>query len=269
MARLRGRAPRILVLAAIAALSLAGARSAFAPTSRSVAPAIRPVHADMPADAFAEAFARSYLEWSSGGMASRERALRSMTSASLDAGADAEIPRDVHQHVLWTAVERSDAIDGGRTVVVRAQTTRGDLYLSVRVARGSQGALHVATYPAFVGGPATDLNARDDELGDVDDARLALVARRVVTNYLARARENLAADLTGGGVVVMPSAPLRVLSVESVAWVRRPSRVAVTVRARTRDGVRLTLTYGLSVVRRAGRWLVSGMPSMSSPKEDS
>lgn len=94
------------------------------------------------------------------------------------------------------------------------------------------------------------------------------MARRVVANYLERARANLAADLTGSGVVVLPAAPMQLLSVEATEWAQRPSRVAVTVHARRQDGARLTLTYELVVVRRAGRWLVSGVQSPPTPKEN-
>lgn len=265
--RLRARAPRVLLLAVIAVFSIAGVRAAL----RSPAPAVTRVTSstgsDVAVEAFAESFTRAYLTWEPGAAASRERNLRSMLSASLEPGGGVELPTTARQRVLWTTVERSVPRGRARNVVVRATTTRGDLHLGVTVARGPRGGLAVVDYPALVGPPAMDPQTGDAARDEVDDDRLRVVSRRVVTNFLARARENLAADLTGGGVVVLPTEPLRVLSVEAVEWARRSSRVAVTVRARARDGVRLTLTYELRVVRRAGRWLVSGMPSMSSPKE--
>lgn len=268
LVRCRGRAPRLLAVAVVGIFCVAGVRSAL--RSDAVEPAAinrAPAARDLAAEAFAESFARVYLGWNAAQPERRERALRTFLVESLDPGGGVELPPGSRVGVRWTSVESSVAVDGGRRVTVAAGTTRGDVRVSVVVRRDSRGALGIAEYPAMVGPPATSHRPPITIRETVDDRALAAMARRVVTNYVARERANLAADLTGGGVVVLPQEPLRVLSVESVAWLQKPSRIAITVRARTRDQVHLTLTYDLSVMRRAGRWLVSGVQSPPTSKE--
>lgn len=267
-ARWSARAPRILVLLLVGVFSAVGVRTALRPApTASTKPFARVTDADLAADAFAQSFVRAYLTWDGSRPTSRERALRGYLAASLDPDAGVDVPSRSRQRVRWTTVERSVPIPGGRRVTVDADTTAGETRLAVDVARDARGALSIPAYPAIVGPPATDTSSSPRIRDAVDDDALVTVARRVVANYLGRARANLAADLTGSGTVVLPSAPLRLLSVEATEWAQRPSRVAVTVHSRRQDGARLTLTYELVVVRRAGRWLVSGVQASSIPKE--
>jgi hypothetical protein len=252
---------------AVGAFTVVGVRAAISPPTTTVAAATSsPVdQADPQADAFAQAFTRAYLTWDASRPQLRERALHAVLATSLDPDAGVALPAGTRQHVRSTTVEASVATSAGRRVTVDAQTTAGEWHLAVAVSRDATGALAISGYPAVLGPPATDLHQDSPTRDQVEAAALQTVTRRVLTNYLARARSNLAADLTGGGVVVLPARPMRVLSVESSEWVRRPSLVAVTVRASRPDRVRLTLTYELTVVRRAGRWLVSGLQSSPHP----
>lgn len=266
--RWSARAPRAVLLLALAAFCVAGIRAALRPPPAAPAPAHAvPAAIDTAADAFAQAFVRAYLTWDAAHPQVRERALRAQLAADLDPDAGVSLPPNSRQRVRWTIVEGSATATQGRRVVVAAGTTGGEWHLAVDVAEGPGGTMAVAGYPALVGPPPADLTAAPPHQEDVGDPALLTVTRRVVANYLGRSRSNLAADLTGGGLVVLPSAPLRVSSVESTRWVRRASLVAVTVRASRRDRLHLTLTYELSVVRRAGRWLVSGVQFVPHPKE--
>jgi len=89
-----------------------------------------------------------------------------------------------------------------------------------------------------------------------------------VTNYLAREREDLAADLAPGAVVSLTDAPMRVASVDGVTWADgRRGRIAVAVTATGRDGLRLALRYELGITRRAGRWLVQVVHTNPAARE--
>ena len=100
------------------------------------------------------------------------------------------------------------------------------------------------------------------------DAQLLTTARRLVRNYLARARENLGADLAPGATVVLPDQRLTVRSIGEIGWTA-PRTLRVEASVRRPDGVELTLAYDLDVVRRAGRWLVRSLLSSPTHKEAS
>jgi hypothetical protein len=154
-----------------------------------------------------------------------------------------------------------------RRVAVDVGTDHGDWQLSVLVSRDDAGRFAVATYPSLVGPVATSSEVEPTSLAPVTDTRLIATSKRVVTNYVERARDNLAADIAPGASVVLPGRRVALRAIGDIGWVdeRRTVRVEATVR--TRDRVLMTLTYDLRVIRRAGRWLVNGISSTSTPKE--
>jgi hypothetical protein len=88
---------------------------------------------------------------------------------------------------------------------------------------------------------------------EVEDQRLATVARRTVTNYLGRETTNLQADLDPRAIVSLPPSALMVQSIDAVRWTAA-RRVAVELDARA-GAVVLRLRYELDVVKR-DRWYV-------------
>lgn len=253
--RARARAPRFLFLAVILLLVALGLRELVAPAEP--APARTSVRAvDHAAEDFAQRFARAYLAWDSFAPAARERALRSLVPDDLEGDAGLT-PAGGSQEVLWTQVaQNQEAIAGGRVIVVAAgvSTQEAPLYLAVPVYRAEDDAIGLAGYPSLVGPPTV----AGGELGDreeVEDEAILAVANRVVGNYLAGERANLAADLAPEASVSLPTRALRVLSVADVAWARGEgsSAVLVTATARDQDRAVWTLTYEVGIDMRRGR----------------
>jgi len=256
--RLRARLPRIALTAAIALLALGGLRGAIAGRPAPAAATVRaaaPI-ADPAVSAFAEAFARAYLRW--GDEDKRARSLAPFLPSWLDSDAGLRPgDRDV-QRVAWTAVTGSEAHEARTLVVVAAQTSAGMLQLSVPVERDKRGFLYVSGYPAIVGPPASDDDASAPAEQPVDDVALSTVVSRALTNYLARASDNLRADLTPDAVVSLPGEALHTSGDARVTWIVPGRRVAAEVDAVDRRGTAWTLRYELDV-RRLGRWYVRSL----------
>ena len=252
------RAPRWLVLAGVVIFGAAGVRATFAP--RVPTPVLRSrattAATDFAAEAFAQAFARAYLSWSPGTSDQHDAAVARFASSQLDAGAGLRPPQTGAQTVDWTAVAGDSPRGTTRVVSVLVGTTNGDLTLAVPVQRDVRGLLSVATYPALIGPPPADPQPPELDEAEVEDDALAAVARRVVTNYLARSAQNLAADLAPDAVVVMPAEALHATRFHDITWARPRRDVAVVVGARGAGGLQMTLRYELAVVHSAGRWLV-------------
>ncbi|HWT95364.1 MAG TPA: conjugal transfer protein, partial [Solirubrobacteraceae bacterium] len=237
---------------AAAVLALVGLKALLAPTPAPLpAPAITAT-APPVVGAFAEAFTRAYFTVDP---ADRERWSQAVGTFAPSGTLVLTPPSERAVRVTWTSVVNS-ATTAARNVVVTvvADTSVGVLHLAVPVARDRDGALRVSAPPALVGGPPVTQDAGPRVEREVDDEALRAVAGRVVKNYLARERDDLAADLAPGAVVPLPDLRLRVTSVEAVTW--SGHRVAVAVSARGREGLRLELRYELAVIRRGGRWLV-------------
>jgi Conjugative transposon protein TcpC len=259
--RLRALAPRIVFYALLAILALAGLRAAFEPTPEPAAtPRVeRPTEHDLAAESFAEAAARAYLTWDGSRPEERERRLAAFLPGTLDADAGLAPADDSTQEVTWTTVAGARR-EGRRTIVtVTAATSEGGtLHLSVPVERDPRGFLYVSGYPALVGPPATNPEASLAEEDSVEDEKLAVVVERALTNYLARARGNLLADLTPDAVVSLPADALEVTNVNEVTWVTPGRRVAVELDAEDEQENTWTLRYELEV-RRSDRWYVRSL----------
>lgn len=252
--RVRSRGPRYVFVATTVVLSLVGARELISPGG-SASPPSRAVGVDHASEEFAQRFARTYLSYDAARPAARERALRGLVpdDLALDGGL---IARGT-QRVLWTEVaQNQEAIAGGRVIVIaaRVSTQTEPLYLAVPVYRSAAGAVGLADYPSLVGPPATSRTAFADR-DEVEEAEIVAVARRVVTNYLAREAQNLAADLLPEADVSLPTRELDVRSVEDVTWAAGVGSSAVLATVVARDAQRLswTLTYELGMTARAGR----------------
>jgi hypothetical protein len=245
--RARARAPRYLFVAFLAITSLTGIRTILAPApSASLAPAA-PATLDQGAESFALEFARAYLTWGPG--LNRERAVRPFISSDL--AYDAGLSTRGSERVEWEHVSSEQAAAGGvRTVVVAAgvSTQRLPLYLAVPVRREGSGALALTGYPALVGPPSV-AHAALPERDDVASQAVSTLARRVATNYLARNRANLAADMAPGARVSLPSLRLRPGSIDAIQWGHGPRSRAVFVTAEATDPERRrwTLTYELGL----------------------
>lgn len=257
--RMIARAPRVALIAACALLALAGVRAIVAPLP--ALPVSRPApvaSADVAIGAFAEAFARAYLSYRGDDLATRQRALAGFLGTDVDPDAGLQPPSTANQRVTWTTTTAVRATAAQRWLVTVAATVGDDdhvRYLSVPVARDRRGALAIDDYPAFVGAPAHATGVAPPDDAELTDQPLADVAARALSNYLRGARENLRADLAPGARVTTPSPPLRLDSVEALAW-RIPGRLlAATVTATATDhaGARMRLRFLLTVVRR-DRW---------------
>jgi hypothetical protein len=207
------------------------------------------------AAALAEIFTRTYLTWEPGDSEQRDDALARLMPRD-DASATDDLGRR-RQRVLWSLVIADRPAGHRRRIVtVAAKTTAALVHLAVAVARDDRGFLYVAGAPAVVGPPATATDVSIEPEREIDDRELRTVAGRVVTNYLARERDDLRADLDPRAVVSLPEEPMRVVDVDEVTWVTPNRRVAAAVTAAGPHGLRLALRYELSVTRRTGRWLV-------------
>jgi len=261
--RLFARAPRVAALAACSLLSLAGLRSALAgPAPAPKQP--RPVDSrDLAAEGLAERFTRAYLAVDPRQPQTRERVLRGLVSdgdlASDSAGSDQRVS------VNWTAAVADGSEGRSRLVTVAADTTAGLVHLAVRVRRDRRGLLAIDGPPALVGGPPQSAAGPSEASHqDVEDGALKAVAERVVRNYLAGERRDLAADLAPDAVVSLPARSLSVLSVEQVVWLESRRTVAIDVRARGPASERHLFRYELGVKRLSGRWQVLSVGDRSA-----
>ena len=250
--RAAARAPRLAAYGAAAVLALVGLKALVAPTPAPPAARAVTTAGQSATGAFAEAFTRAYFTVD---LADRERWSQAVAAFAPSGTLVMTPPSERAVRVTWTAVLDSATTSAHEVAVtVVADTSIGLLHLAVPVARDREGALRVSAPPALVGGPPVAQDADSRVEREVDDEALRAVAGRVIKNYLARERDDLAADLAPGAVVSLPDLRFRVASIDGVTWSGR--RVAVSLTARGRQGLRLELRYELVVVRRGGRWLV-------------
>lgn len=265
------RAPRYLLAGFLVITSLAGVRTILAPADAAPPPGAEPVR-DYEAEAYAVELARAYLTYDAARPELRERRLRGLVPDELapDAGF---LPRRGARQVLWAEVADVQRRSDGLVVVVAVQTDSSPepLRLAAPVGRTPRGELRLTGYPALLGAPAVAGRALP-ELAEVEDAELVAVASRVITNYLAGERANLAADLLPEAEGSAPDERLRVRDVLEVAWLGDPAsgRVQVTVEASDSTGALYTLGYELGIAERRGRPYVSFIATKanSSPRRD-
>ncbi len=260
--RLQRGLPRQLLMAASTLGLVASARYAIAPPrpARIVADGAIAHTPDRAAEAYAVLFARRYLTWSP--TEPSPRALERWLSGALEANAGLDVPEGVTQSVSWAEVAQSrEPARGQHVYTVVAQTnTSGLVYLTVGVARLSTGVLSLSGYPAFVGPPASAAASPSARSVTVDEPQLELVIHRALGNYLSGSGSELAADLTAGAKVSLPSNRLQLGSIAHPSWAQG-SAVKVTVQVTDETGVRYTLTYELDVTRVRGRWEISAIQS--------
>ena len=265
--RLRARAPRFLLVTTLALTSALGVRELVSPEETSTAAGHRLV-SDYALEDFAQGFARAYLTYDAVRPQVRERALAPYTSDAIDADAGLMPAARGSQRVAWTRVaQNQEALAGGRIVVVAVGIAGVSvpLYLAVPVDRIEGGAIALTGYPSLVGAPVT-AEASPADREEVSDEELLTVAERVLRNYLAGERQNLAADLAPGASVSIPAQRLEVDSVEEIFWAAGIDSGAVlaTVIAVDEGGASWTLTYELGVERLRGRVLVSFIETLAN-----
>src|SRR3954470_15871781 len=122
--RLAARAPRAAGLLLVVILCAAGLRATVA-GPREAPRSPRPVAAeDLPAQSFAEAFARAYLTWDAQRPDEHERQVAGFITDALDPGAGLAVPHSGAQQVVWTAAVQDRPLGPlGRLITVAAQTT--------------------------------------------------------------------------------------------------------------------------------------------------
>jgi hypothetical protein len=184
-----------------------------------------------------------------------ERQLEPFTGSQLGPAAGFVPPAEGAQRVEWVEVVQAREPEAGRHVyTVAAQTSAALLYLTVGVTRTSTGSLALTGYPALVGAPASGPAVAAPRLRAVEDTALQTVVHRGLSNYLAGAATDLAADLAPGASVSSPPIPLRLASIGQEAWAPGGGSVLATVQAYDSRGARYVLTYELDVMRAQGRW---------------
>ena len=216
---------------------------------------------DRAAEAFAVLFARRYLTWSGSEPLTSARELEPFVGTGIEPDVGLMLPSSGEQQVSWAEIAQSrQPVAGEHVYTVVADVEPGGLrYLTVPVARESDGALALAGYPAFVGPPATTPGHLEGGLEQVDDPALEVVVRRALSNYLDASATELAADLTPAAEVSLPPNPLRAIAVQHPYWVPGGGAVLATVQAEDDRGVRYTLGYELDVSASQGRWEISAL----------
>jgi hypothetical protein len=263
--RLAGQAPRIALMVACGTITAGGAVRTFAPRPVATVAASAHHQADTTEEeGLAERFAVAYLSLDPGDDDGRGRRLRSLGLA--DTAALAERVGTERQTVSAVSTAAVQRVPGGVDVTVAAGDGHTWRYLLVPVRRDADG-LSIAGPPALVGPPRVAQNALGRPEDEVQAGALKQVAERVVRHFVAGDRTDLVADLAPGVATSPPRTELRVVTVQSVTWVRSPGRVAAVVRARGRAGLNLTLRYELAVVRRDGRWLVTAIGANPTHEE--
>ena len=260
--RVAARAPRFALYATLGVLSLAGLRAALAPAASKPATVSPTARADLAAEQFATQFARAYLTYRAANPDVHQSALAGYINASVgtDAGFTPSASQHANQSVLWASpLQDQQALAGGRLVTVIAQvSTQPDpVYLTVDVVRLSDGSLALGGYPSFVGPPQANTSYTPPARQDVTDPQLKAVAQRVATNYLAGNSQNLAADVTPGTRITLPTQTFNVTQVQSVQSTG-PGGVLITVVAQDSQGANYTLSYELGVTLRE-RWYATSI----------
>ncbi len=260
--RLIARVPRWLAGAVAVVLLLAGLRTVVfgAPASR-IERFYTPTSNDIGTEAFAEAFARSFLTWSGpSGAQIYDQSLAPYNPQFAD-GQGVQ-PSNTPERVSWSRVvqDQPSALKGSRIVTVELQVIPRSrtLYLAVPVNRARSGALAVTTWPSFVGAPAVQSAPTVPSLTAVTDPNLTGVVTRAITNYLAGDQSNFQADLAPGAQVTFPAQQLQVSGPPVAMQSSGPGGVLVTVRASDAQGASYTLAYEVGV-ELADRWYVDSI----------
>jgi len=260
--RLARELPRYLLSAAAACGLLASARFVLAPPRPAPAPQVRSgVPADRAAEGFAVLFARRYLTWEAARPLAAAQGLGAFSGPGMEPDGGEVPPGTGEQRVQWAeVVQVREASPDRRVYTVAAQTdTAGVVYLTVGVMRAASGALRLSGYPAFVGAPASVPGIATPAAHELGDPALSTVVTRALRNYLAGSSGELAADLTGGANVSLPTAPLTLESVQHLGWAEAGPTVAAVVQVRDERGVEYRLAYELDVVKAQGRWEVAAI----------
>lgn len=261
LVRARARAPKGALFVFVAFFVLLGLRVALAgpPKAAPVSHQVDPlVGAQVDATGFAQGFARAYLSFDSAAPDLHQRALAPYIAGLDDPDAGFAVPSHGGRSVVWTAAVRAVQATPDTTLVTVAVAYGSDPrldYLAVPVTRLRSGQLAVASLPGLVGPPLLAARYQAPLGDDVEDAQLSAVVRRALSNYLAGARQNLAADLDRGAQVSLPPRPLRLEGLSSLTWLRAGVVVA-TVTAQDAQRLSFSLRYELAVVKR-DRWFVS------------
>src|SRR5207248_10204449 len=103
--------------------------------------------------------------------------------------------------------------------------------LTGSVIRTPDGSLALGGYPAFVGPPAAAPAPAPAHLREATDLQLETVVERALRNYLDGSAGELAADLTSGARVSLPTSQLSLESLQRLAWSPDGRSVTAVVRA--------------------------------------
>jgi hypothetical protein len=261
--RASGALTRWVVYAMAAAGLAASARLTIAPPRPRATPPPVVEHRDLAAEGFAAQLARAYLSFDGDRPDVHRAQLAPFVGDQLDPDLGLRAPPGRAQRVRWTQVVQSrTAADGSRVYTVATQTDRaGLLYLSVDVARGRDHALRLDGYPALVGAPlsAPASAVPDGGTQEVDDGALRATCQRALRNYLARAGDNLSADLTPDAVVALPGLDLSLRRLTELQWTPDHASVLASVETSDQDGVAYSLRYELDVRRVDERWEIASI----------
>jgi Conjugative transposon protein TcpC len=216
---------------------------------------------DRGAEGFASLFVRRYLTWDSRDPEAHRLALAPYLSSSMEAEAGLRPPEVGEQQVQWTQVVQSRALGSNEHVYTVAAQTDSDglIYITVSVVRAPGGTLALASYPAFVGAPASAPAELPERLQEVEDPALQTVVTRALRNYLAGSESELDADLSAGARVSLPGLRLALESVQNLEWFTNRRSVLAVIRAGEERGAQYTLSYELDVVSADGRWEISAI----------
>ena len=94
---------------------------------------------------------------------------------------------------------------------------------------------------------------------DVADRGLRATCQRALRNYLARAADNLNADLTADAAVALPGLSLSLHRLTDLQWAPDGASVLASVEASDGDGVSYALRYELDVRRVDERWEIAAI----------
>lgn len=259
------RLSRGIVRWAVCAVAVVGivatVRYTLAPPRPRVVAAVHADPRDPAAEGYASLFARRYLTWDSAAPLRHQQGLAAFVGGVTDPDAGFTPPGTGSQQVAWSQVVQVRAESADEHVyTIAAQTdAAGLLYLSVPVIRRSDGRLALAGYPAFVGAPASAPFTASAPLNDVEDPQLTQVVDRALSNYLAAATSDLAADLSAGARVAVPGLALILQRVMTLQWTAAGGSVLATLSATDQRGAQYTLSYELDVLRVGGRWEISAI----------
>ena len=90
-------------------------------------------------------------------------------------------------------------------------------------------------------------------------ARLRATCQRALRNYLARAGDNLNADLTADAAVALPGLSLSLHRLTALQWAPDGASVLASLEASDGDGVSYALRYELDVRRVDQRWEIAAI----------